>query len=432
MWSAWTSQTRTSRFETALARGYDGQGGNLAECRDVNTAENSTGPGCQLNGKYPGEKVVDIATRLCSDKDNSLAAHLCPAVALNADFFDHINYGHGPEGLTVKNGERFDGWRVSDCDTQFPPTLDENGRCYGNDVNRSSLTIFAPQPFGDGRGPIKELDDPASYIDRYYNAVGGLPLLVSDGAPVNIDSQCAEEGGGCPDTWVDRARTTVGRTADDKLIVVVVREPPGVTLKELADIMVQYGAVEAMNLDGGGSSQLWYREGSDLKGASRVAGSRGVADAILIFREDIPRHDAFLSFQDEYPIVEPGQRVEYKFELRNTGFLAWDARLPYALMHSGGDDLGLPTWHPIPASALIWTDITWTLRFVAPATHGAYQSRWQMVYRDNVSGAIESIGPEIGFILTVLPEDRSPNFADIIRQMIDQAQQEAEQRLMSS
>jgi exopolysaccharide biosynthesis protein len=65
------------------------------------------------------------------------------------------------------------------------------------------------------------------------------------------------------------ARTAVGITKDNKLLLVTVdglprdksardeRSSIGVTLEELAELMINLGAVEAMNLDGGGSSTMW-------------------------------------------------------------------------------------------------------------------------------------------------------------------------------
>jgi len=65
------------------------------------------------------------------------------------------------------------------------------------------------------------------------------------------------------------ARTAVGIGKDGKVILVTVdglprakaaRSPKssiGMTLEELADLMISLGAVEAMNLDGGGSTTMW-------------------------------------------------------------------------------------------------------------------------------------------------------------------------------
>ncbi|MBN3032565.1 MAG: phosphodiester glycosidase family protein [Candidatus Saganbacteria bacterium] len=65
------------------------------------------------------------------------------------------------------------------------------------------------------------------------------------------------------------ARTAVGVAKDGQLLLVTVDGLPrersargekssiGVTLEELAELMINLGAVEAMNLDGGGSTAMW-------------------------------------------------------------------------------------------------------------------------------------------------------------------------------
>jgi len=54
-------------------------------------------------------------------------------------------------------------------------------------------------------------------------------------------------------------RTIIGYTSDDKLIIMVIQgRTPGVaegaTLTQSAQLMIDLGCVEALNLDGGGSS----------------------------------------------------------------------------------------------------------------------------------------------------------------------------------
>ena len=88
-------------------------------------------------------------------------------------------------------------------------------------------------------------------------AIGGGPVLVQDG---RADLTWTEEvffGGSGVDTTSARARTAVGYTAAGDLLLVVVAEANGLTLPALADLFVDLGAVEALNLDGGGSSALW-------------------------------------------------------------------------------------------------------------------------------------------------------------------------------
>jgi exopolysaccharide biosynthesis protein len=64
---------------------------------------------------------------------------------------------------------------------------------------------------------------------------------------------------------VRHPRTAAGVTADGRTLILVVidgRQPGhsiGVTLPELAELMIGLGAVDAVNLDGGGSSTFIYR-----------------------------------------------------------------------------------------------------------------------------------------------------------------------------
>lgn len=87
------------------------------------------------------------------------------------------------------------------------------------------------------------------------DALGGNPMLVSSGRIAEGDVT----GGG--DFFGRNPRTAVGVTADRRLLLVVVdgRQPGysvGMTLRELAQLMSDLGAVEAVNLDGGGSSEM--------------------------------------------------------------------------------------------------------------------------------------------------------------------------------
>src|SRR5690606_12609882 len=58
-------------------------------------------------------------------------------------------------------------------------------------------------------------------------------------------------------------RTAVGITADGKVLLVTADaangKNTGPSLKEMAYVMRHYGAVSAMNLDGGGSTQMVVR-----------------------------------------------------------------------------------------------------------------------------------------------------------------------------
>ncbi len=114
-------------------------------------------------------------------------------------------------------------------------------------------------------------------------AVGGGPRLVKDGK-VHVTS--GEERFRA-DVSAGRApRTAAGVTADGKLLLVAVTGRQayysiGVTLEELANLMIELGARDALNLDGGGSSTMVVRE--YVMNTPSDGTERRVADAILVF-----------------------------------------------------------------------------------------------------------------------------------------------------
>jgi len=248
------------RFETVLPMGYD-RYGEYDECREVYLPDTvqpgqSSGPGCFIDHSYPGERVGSMASRYPG-----------AVVAFNGDFFSP-SYAWGAMGLTVKNGVRLDG---NECDQE------------GMEVRRSSLSISKDGNVRIGLIALEILPEPdrpwtwTPDPEVFYNTIGGLPLLVQNGHPVNLHQQCMQEQGWCPDQYYQRARTAFGRTFDDQVIVVIVPEEWGLTIEQLAHLMVELGAMEAINLDGGGSSQLWY-DGSYLHYSSRP-----VAEGMLVF-----------------------------------------------------------------------------------------------------------------------------------------------------
>ena len=80
-------------------------------------------------------------------------------------------------------------------------------------------------------------------------------------------------------------RTAVGQRADGAVIFVVVqgRQPAalGVSRQELAEIMVEYGAVNAGNLDGGASSDMYFR-GEYVNVCNTSGGPRGIPTAVVV------------------------------------------------------------------------------------------------------------------------------------------------------
>lgn len=124
-------------------------------------------------------------------------------------------------------------------------------------------------------------------------AVGGGPMLVKEGRNVAVENYWKEvfDGGGVAGTS-RQPRTAVGATADGKVILLVcdgrnMRGSAGFTLAELADKLIGLGAVDAINLDGGGSSTMVGSEGKVLNrpsdtGSAEAIVERKVSTAVVI------------------------------------------------------------------------------------------------------------------------------------------------------
>lgn len=109
--------------------------------------------------------------------------------------------------------------------------------------------------------------------------VGGCPLILKDG--VVLDTEKALDH-----LLTVNPRTAVGYNADKtKLILLVVdgrsKTSAGVVSKQLADIMLNLGCTDAMNLDGGGSTELYSSDFGIINSPSDKT-EREVTDAIFL------------------------------------------------------------------------------------------------------------------------------------------------------
>ncbi len=114
---------------------------------------------------------------------------------------------------------------------------------------------------------------------KIVHAIGGGPRLVQDGE-ISIPFRWESFGTGF--SLRRTSRSAVGITAAGKVLLVTVeksRRSTGMRLDELARLMRELGAVQAMNLDGGGSSTLVVG-GRVVNVPER--GQRGVASMLLV------------------------------------------------------------------------------------------------------------------------------------------------------
>ncbi len=113
--------------------------------------------------------------------------------------------------------------------------------------------------------------------------LGGGPQLIAVGKKV-----FADETARYSDSLYRQRhpRTAIGWRADGKLILLTVdgrqKISVGMTMDELASLMLELGCVEAMNLDGGGSTAMVVKN-KIVNSPSDPTGERAVSDALLIF-----------------------------------------------------------------------------------------------------------------------------------------------------
>ena len=86
-------------------------------------------------------------------------------------------------------------------------------------------------------------------------------------------------------TYMEEPRTAVGQRADGTVVLLNLQGRQaaalGVTERELAEIMAGYGCINAGNLDGGASSDMYYR-GEYLNISNSSGGPRPIPTCLLV------------------------------------------------------------------------------------------------------------------------------------------------------
>jgi hypothetical protein len=118
---------------------------------------------------------------------------------------------------------------------------------------------------------------------RAAYVVGGGPRLIRDG---RVEITAAREGVTTDFVNTRHPRTAVARDRAGRLLLLTVdgRQPElsvGMSLDELARLLMEFDAVEAINLDGGGSTTMVVG-GRVVNSPSDKEGERPVSDALLI------------------------------------------------------------------------------------------------------------------------------------------------------
>jgi exopolysaccharide biosynthesis protein len=132
--------------------------------------------------------------------------------------------------------------------------------------------------------PVK-LDGESEYAKMFPNTediIGGVPQLIKNG---KIEITWEQEKSSKSFVETKHPRTAVAKLKDGKFLMVTVdgrsEESGGIGLQNLAEILLELGAIDAMNLDGGGSTTM-FLNGKVVNHPSDKEGERKVGDAILV------------------------------------------------------------------------------------------------------------------------------------------------------
>lgn len=167
---------------------------------------------------------------------------------------------------------------------------DPNGE--GNGSSPDSLTVFDGQVYfanmGTRQGFVgldsnhilhvgKPTVEEIEAWDIQYGACFG-PVLIANGEVVLPENNV---GGLNP-------RTAIGQRSDGAILMLVIDGRQvisiGATLRDLVDIFLEYGAVNACNLDGGSSTMMWYGDGY-VNNTASVIGIRPIPTSFVVLKE---------------------------------------------------------------------------------------------------------------------------------------------------
>jgi hypothetical protein len=225
-----------------------------------------------------------------------------PPVIVNGGFFYYGDDGYNySASLAVRNG-----------DTEAPLTYNINyeysssgALCYptrGALLEKADGTFEAgwtyvnftwyehfiyPSPASANNTKQPNLSYPSG--GNYFAAktgIGGGPVLIDGGKLANTYEQELFQAYSDVHTCTNQPRTAVGVTADNKMIFFVCegREMTtgvhGLTTADVADALLELGCVEAINLDGGGSSCMLVNGKETIKVSD--GSQRAVASTVML------------------------------------------------------------------------------------------------------------------------------------------------------
>ena len=175
-----------------------------------------------------------------------------------------INAGGFANGIDTGTGGQPEGIILKDGNVVFKG-IDENHKTDIIAINKDGRLII-------GKYSLNELNELGA-----KEAVTFGPTLVVNGKPT------IKNGNG---GWGVAPRTAIGQRSDGSIMLLVIDGRQlfgsvGASLKEVQDLMIEYGAVNVANLDGGKSTTMYY-EGEVINTPSDALGERSIPTAFIV------------------------------------------------------------------------------------------------------------------------------------------------------
>lgn len=141
----------------------------------------------------------------------------------------------------------------------------------GGDIGKADMLAFTKEgKMLVGHYNIQQLREMGAQEALSFN-----PILISNGKklPINVE-------------WGIAPRTAIGQRQDGAVILLVIDGrsivgSKGASLTELQEVMYKLGAYNAINLDGGKSTTMYY-EGQVINNPSNSMGERPIPSAIIV------------------------------------------------------------------------------------------------------------------------------------------------------
>jgi exopolysaccharide biosynthesis protein len=278
--------------DVAAYEAANGSGATSTASEHADSSASATSSATVTDDTYTnGDTSITITKKTTGSDDDTVTyfvanVRLSDATVLRSAFADN-SFGENITALTSEIAEENGGVFAINGDYYgFRDTgiVIRNGVAFRDEPARTGLAMYA-----DGTARI--YDETSTNADELvsagvWNTLSFGPALVDDGEIVSgIDDVEVDTNFGNHSIQGEQPRTAVGIVDTNHLVLVVVdgRDAGysrGVTMTELARIMQDLGATTAYNIDGGGSSTMYFN--GEVINRPSNGGERATRDILYV------------------------------------------------------------------------------------------------------------------------------------------------------